>query len=92
MLTRTGLSSARAFSNASSLHGNHSTGLCACWRRYGEVSSISLFVNSNCFVMIQLFHSSSKGQSPDENFVGMHRVTVYNRAYLHNKEEQQYDS
>src|SRR4051794_34467339 len=34
----TGLSSARAFANASSPHGYQSTGLCACWRRYGEVS------------------------------------------------------
>ena len=29
---------ARARSNASSPHGYQSTGLCACWRRYGETS------------------------------------------------------
>src|SRR5215211_6428396 len=42
-LSSTGLSSARAFSNASSPHGNQSTGLSACCRRYGLVSSASRF-------------------------------------------------
>src|SRR6266581_8961897 len=39
-----GLSSVRERSRASGPHGYQSTGLCACWRRYGLVSSISLFV------------------------------------------------
>src|ERR671918_592140 len=43
MESRTGLSSARARSNASSPHGYQSTGLSACWRRYGLVSAASLF-------------------------------------------------
>src|SRR6188472_265807 len=38
-----GLSSARARSNASSPHGYQSTGLCACWRRYGLVSCARRF-------------------------------------------------
>src|SRR5208283_4500943 len=33
-----GLFSARAFSNASLFHANQSTGLCACWSRYGDFS------------------------------------------------------
>src|SRR5438046_10619617 len=33
-----GLSSLRAFAKASSPHGNQSTGLWACWSRYGLVS------------------------------------------------------
>src|SRR2546425_7628006 len=39
----TGLSSARAFANAASPHGYQSTGLSACCRRYGLVSSASRF-------------------------------------------------
>ncbi len=35
MERKMGLFSERAFSNASSPHGYQSTGLCACWRRYG---------------------------------------------------------
>src|SRR6266852_614995 len=38
MERKIGLSSARALASASSPHANHSTGLCACCRRYGEVS------------------------------------------------------
>src|SRR5205807_6302504 len=41
--SRTALSSARAFSNASSPHGYQSTGLSACWRRYGLVSPARRF-------------------------------------------------
>src|SRR2546423_3041749 len=41
----TGLSSARAFSNASSPHGYQSTGLSACWRRYGLVSPARRFIS-----------------------------------------------
>src|SRR6188768_4170287 len=37
-----GLFSSRAFANASSPHGSHSTGLSACWRRYGDFSAASL--------------------------------------------------
>src|SRR5690349_22420579 len=42
----TGLSSARARSNASSPHGYQSTGLSRCWRRYGLVSPASRFTRS----------------------------------------------
>jgi hypothetical protein len=45
--TSSGLSSAFARSNASSPHSNHSTGLSACWRRYGDVDSASLFIALN---------------------------------------------
>src|SRR5437588_12200138 len=41
MLRRIGLSSRFAFSSASLLHGNQSTGLSACWSRYGLVSLAS---------------------------------------------------
>src|ERR1700730_8353863 len=39
-----GLSSERERSRASGPHGYQSTGLCACWSRYGLVSWINLFV------------------------------------------------
>src|SRR6266446_603819 len=39
-----GLSSCFAFSSASSPHGYQSTGLCACWSRYGLVSLESRLV------------------------------------------------
>src|SRR6266404_2102307 len=38
MERKIGLFSRRAFANASSPHGNQSTGLSACWRRYGDFS------------------------------------------------------
>src|SRR5687768_11245884 len=44
MERNSGRSSARAFANASSPHGYQSTGLWACWRRYGEVSWARRFV------------------------------------------------
>src|SRR5438105_8291981 len=44
-LRSTGLSSARARPNASSPHGYQSTGLPACWRRYGLVSWASRFIS-----------------------------------------------
>src|SRR6266536_3145118 len=44
--SRIGLSSARAFANAASPHANQSTGLSACWRRYGLVSCASRFIPS----------------------------------------------
>src|SRR3990170_2062559 len=44
MLTSTGRFSLPAFSNASSPQGYQSTGLCACWSRYGLVSRKSRFV------------------------------------------------
>jgi len=37
--------------------------------------------------MTQLFHSDAKAQNADEIFIGRCRATVYNRAYLNNKEE-----
>src|SRR5918998_1491566 len=40
----TGLSSAAARANASSPQGYQSTGLSACWRRYGLVSSAKRFI------------------------------------------------
>src|SRR5687767_2985249 len=43
MERRIGRSSSRARVSASSPHGYQSTGLSACWRRYGLVSSASLF-------------------------------------------------
>src|SRR5438309_4256126 len=41
-----GLFSRRALANASSPHGYQSTGLCACWRRYGDFWCASRFVGS----------------------------------------------
>src|SRR5438552_9983590 len=38
MERKIGLSSARALESASSPHENQSTGFCACWSRYGDVS------------------------------------------------------
>src|SRR4051794_6732125 len=49
MERNTGLFSARALANASSPHGYQSTGLCACWRRYGEVSSARRLVTSRVY-------------------------------------------
>src|SRR5687768_14142240 len=46
MLSRIGLSSRRARSSASSPHGYQSTGLWACWRRYGLVSRARRFIGS----------------------------------------------
>src|ERR671914_705761 len=43
MERRIGLSSRVARSNASSPHGYQSTGLSACWRRYGLVSAARRF-------------------------------------------------
>src|SRR6266571_2795922 len=43
--SRTGLSSVRARSNASSPHGYQSTGFPACWRRYGLVSCTRRFIS-----------------------------------------------
>src|SRR6202171_2297558 len=43
-LRKMGRSRARAASNASSPQDRQSTGLCACWSRYGDVSSTSRFV------------------------------------------------
>src|SRR5712664_1200408 len=44
MLRKMGRSSARAVAKASSPQARQSTGLCACWSRYGEVSKASRFV------------------------------------------------
>src|SRR4051795_2991984 len=44
---RIGLSSARAFVNASSPHWYQSTGLSLCWRRYGLVASARRFTSWN---------------------------------------------
>src|SRR5262245_557045 len=44
MLSRIGFCSARARASASSPQGYQSTGLCACWRRYGLVWWTSRFV------------------------------------------------
>src|SRR6266699_1884899 len=44
MLKRIGLFSWRALAKASAPHGNQSTGLCACWRRYGDFSRARRFV------------------------------------------------
>jgi hypothetical protein len=44
MLKKIGRFSARAFANASSFHANQSTGLCACWSRYGDFSRARRFV------------------------------------------------
>jgi hypothetical protein len=43
MESKIGLFSCLALANASSPHGYQSTGLCACWSRYGLLESISLF-------------------------------------------------
>src|SRR5215207_5281777 len=45
MERRIGRSSARASSKASSPHGYQSTGLSACWRRYGLVSPARRFIS-----------------------------------------------
>src|SRR5690606_12922457 len=50
MLRRTGLSSRRAVENASSPHGNQSTGLCACCSRYGLVSRASRLARGDSVV------------------------------------------
>src|SRR5688500_4329496 len=42
MERKIGLFSARALANASSPQGSQSTGLSACWRRYGDFSAASL--------------------------------------------------
>src|SRR6202020_1431693 len=47
MERKIGLSSAAAFSRASVPQGNHSTGLSACWRRYGLVSSARWFTGQD---------------------------------------------
>src|SRR5437588_6114829 len=44
--SRTALSSALARANASSPHGYQSTGLSACWRRYGLVACASRFIKT----------------------------------------------
>ena len=44
MLKKMGLFSVRALANASSFHANQSTGLCACWSRYGDFSRASRLV------------------------------------------------
>ena len=46
METKSGLSSSRARRRAWSPQGNHSTGLSACWRRYGLVSSARWFTRA----------------------------------------------
>src|SRR5580704_16443135 len=50
MLRKIGLLCARARAKASSFHANQSTGLCACWRRYGDFSCASRLV---CFASMQ---------------------------------------
>jgi len=45
MERKIGLSSVAARSNASFPQGNHSTGLSACWRRQGLVSSARWFTD-----------------------------------------------
>lgn len=87
MLTRTGLFSRFAFSNASSPQGNQSTGLWACWSKYGDFSLINLFVGmgSPAFFTI-LYHSffkkfigtylNLKGQD-DKIFVQLIRSALY---------------
>src|SRR6266446_7399348 len=52
MESMTGLFSARAFSNASGPHENQSTGLWACWSKYGLVSWMRRLVC--CPLMINL--------------------------------------
>src|SRR4051795_3992140 len=43
-LSRTGTLRRRASSNAAGSHSHQSTGLSACWRRYGEVAEPSRFI------------------------------------------------
>src|SRR5690554_2324934 len=50
MLSRIGLSCARACSNASSPQGYQSTGLSACWSRYGLVSFAKRFAIMRSFL------------------------------------------
>src|SRR5438094_5854179 len=52
MESKRGLFSARAFSNAAGPHVNQSTGLWACWSKYGLVSWIRRLVC--CSLMINL--------------------------------------
>src|SRR6266568_4612243 len=52
MESRRGLFSARAFANASGPHVNQSTGLWACWSKYGLVSWMRRLVG--CSLMINL--------------------------------------
>src|SRR5882724_10389000 len=52
-----GLSSVRERSRASGPHGYQSTGLCACWSRYGLVSSINLFVCCSLAIDLPLAYS-----------------------------------
>src|SRR5580700_4253157 len=47
MERKIGLSSSLARCRASSPQGNHSTGLSACWRRYGLVSSARWFTDDD---------------------------------------------
>src|SRR6266511_5546835 len=60
-LRRIGLSSARAFANASSPHGYQSTGLSACWRRYGLVSPARRFIS---LLVAVLGAVASSGSAP----------------------------
>src|SRR5581483_11697707 len=46
--SRTGTSRRRASANASSDHSHQSTGLSACWRRYGEVDAARRFTRPPC--------------------------------------------
>ena len=65
MERKIGLSSRRARSNASSPHGYQSTGLCACWRRYGDDSFSSRFAGrAGSFMGRILPHSPLRPGTP----------------------------
>src|SRR5215204_6108782 len=62
MERRIGRSSARASSKASSPHAYHSTGLSACWRRYGLVSWARRFISSTPPTVARQSHPTSSGR------------------------------
>src|ERR687887_311204 len=62
MKSKRGLFSARAFSNAAGPHGNQSTGLWACWSKYGLVSWMRRLVC--CSLMLNLSAPQSLSAVP----------------------------
>src|SRR5215510_6947836 len=59
MESKRGLFSARAFSNASGPHGNQSTGLWACWSKYGLVSWMRRLVCCPLMISLSVLQSLS---------------------------------
>src|ERR1700704_3751660 len=72
-----GLSSRRAFSNASSAHGYQSTGLCACCCRYGLFSAIRWLDKSVRLLALVRSSDVRRSRNGSKNKTGLKAIDLF---------------